>query len=114
MVTAPPLFNYGRRCPGFLVEMDGFEPPRFLQNRFTVCRLQPLGHISKKGRATVAGPSAPKRKYPGDVALKLVGPTGIEPVHLSARDFKSLVSTYFTTVPINLEELRGIEPRLPG
>ena len=30
-----------------LVEMDGFEPPRFLQNRFTVCRLQPLGHISK-------------------------------------------------------------------
>ena len=71
MVTAPPLFNYGQRCPGFLVEMDGFEPPRFLQNRFTVCRLQPLGHISKKGRATVAGPSAPKRKYPGDVALKL-------------------------------------------
>jgi hypothetical protein len=35
-----------------LVEMDGFEPPRFLQNRFTVCRLQPLGHISMLGQAT--------------------------------------------------------------
>ena len=30
----------------YLVEADGFEPPRFLQNRFTVCRLQPLGHAS--------------------------------------------------------------------
>ena len=29
----------------------------------------------------------------------MVGPTGIEPVCIAARDFKSLVSTYFTTVP---------------
>jgi hypothetical protein len=29
----------------------------------------------------------------------VVGPTGIEPVCIAARDFKSLVSTYFTTVP---------------
>jgi hypothetical protein len=29
-----------------LVETDGFEPPRFLKNRFTVCRHQPLGHAS--------------------------------------------------------------------
>ena len=28
----------------------------------------------------------------------MVGPTGIEPVCIAARDFKSLVSTYFTTV----------------
>ena len=27
----------------------------------------------------------------------MVPETGIEPVHLAARDFKSLVSTYFTT-----------------
>ena len=32
---------------------------------------RPLDEPSKKGRATVAGPSAPKRRrYPGDVALK--------------------------------------------
>ena len=30
-----------------LVEGDGFEPPRFLQNRFTVCRIQPLCQPSK-------------------------------------------------------------------
>lgn len=29
-----------------MVEMNGFEPLRFLQNGFTVRRLQPLGHIS--------------------------------------------------------------------
>lgn len=33
--------------PLYLVEADGFEPPRFLQNGFTVRRLQPLGHASK-------------------------------------------------------------------
>ena len=33
---------------------------------------RPLDEPSKKGRATVAGPSAPKRRrYPGDVALKI-------------------------------------------
>ena len=32
-------------------------------------------------------------------AAVVVGPTGIEPVCIAARDFKSLVSTYFTTVP---------------
>ncbi len=32
----------------------------------------------------------------------MVGPTGIEPVCIAARDFKSLVSTYFTTVPYAL------------
>ena len=29
-----------------MVEMDGFEPPRFLGDRFTVCCNQPLCHIS--------------------------------------------------------------------
>ncbi len=32
-------------------------------------------------------------------SMTMVGPTGIEPVCIAARDFKSLVSTYFTTVP---------------
>ncbi len=30
-----------------MVETDGFEPPRFLGNRFTVCRNRPLCHVSK-------------------------------------------------------------------
>ena len=39
----------------------------------------------------------------------LVRLAGIEPAHLSARDFKSLVSTYFTTVAC-LVEMDGFEP----
>ena len=31
---------------GYLVETDGFEPPRFLKDRFTVCCNQPLCHVS--------------------------------------------------------------------
>ena len=34
------------------------------------------------------------------VAGCLVRPSGIEPEHLAARDFKSLVSTYFTKVAV--------------
>ena len=40
----------------------------------------------------------------------MVGPTGIEPVCIAARDFKSLVSTYFTTVPSMLLLLRCGQP----
>jgi hypothetical protein len=34
------------------------------------------------------------------LARKLVRVAGIEPAHLAARDFKSLVSTYFTTLAL--------------
>ena len=36
---------------------------------------------------------------------RVVGPTGIEPVCIAARDFKSLVSTYFTTFPCTVNLL---------